>query len=547
VLALSAPEQNVRVKSEQLSSEVAASNSIGNVLSFSAQMVERWIDAHWRLYLILSSALCFATFSGYSWRKFPWIDEVLQIAIERLPTGRQVWDALKDGMIQVDPPVQHLGVHYLFQIFGEHVFLARLPAIAGFCVTCAALAMLVRRHASPLFAAAAFFAPYASVLRSRAMDARPYGMMFGCSALVWLCWDGVASGRRRVFWRVAFTLSLAAMFSTHFYSILLMLPLAMGEATLWLQRKKVDWATVSCVAIAAIPYAVWLPILLSASRKYLSHYFYPVSFSNLYNFFEFAVASLPYAAALIFLALAGAAGAKLQDQPTSAPNERERALLAVVAGFLLIPLGGFLGGVFVTKNFVPYYHVIAAFGVVVGVPLILSLCTGRNSTAGLCLFLALSVHGLFVTTRGLSGFLRGTEVPYPKEAELRRLTGEDRPDIVVPSPMHFLVFKEANRQDPVDSLVYLYDPKKALKELGTDTADILHEHLGKITDARIEPFDTYVAQHHKFYIAVLGEVKGVQEWQFSYLQKEMHANLWWLGKSGDFDLFRVELAAAAER
>ncbi|HVP00726.1 MAG TPA: glycosyltransferase family 39 protein [Bryobacteraceae bacterium] len=491
----------------------------------------------------LSAILCLLTFSGYSRPKTPWMDEVLQTTIERLPTGSAVWDALRDGGIQVDPPLLHLSVHYLFRAFGESIYLARLPSILGFCLMCVAVACLVRRYASPIYAASAFFLPYATVLRSRGIDARPYGLMFGFSALVLLCWDGIDRSPRKTWWRIAFTFSMALMLSTHFYSILLLLPLAMGEVAKSYFRKRADWATLACVAVAMIPYVVWLPTLLSAARRYASHYYYPAKFSNLYDFYGSAIASLPMAGVLLFLlAVVAIIG---YTAPLEALSEGARRFQFVSVGFLLVPVVGYLAGVTITGLFVPYYHYIATFGVILGLPLILSSLSGGNRVVGLCLLLAIGGHGLFVSARGISGFVRSVHREYPLAAEFRRLTGEERPDIVIPAPAHFLPLREENRDDAADSFVYLFDSKKALQALGTDTADLLYERLRRITPARIESFDPYVASHARFYIAVLGPIKGIQEWQYDYLLKQMHARLWWLGKAGDFDVFRVEIESAA--
>lgn len=230
------------------------------ILERAATSLDAWFGTHRILWLVVAAVFCVLTFSGYSHAKTPWMDEVLQVSIARLPTGAQVWTALRDGMIQIDPPVMHLMTHYLFRIFGEHIWLARLPSILGFCLACVSIAWLIWRHCPPIYAVAAFFLPYATVLRSRAMDARPYGLMVGFSALTLVCWDGIHGGRRQTAWRVAFTLSLAATFSTHFYSILLLLPLACGELLKWYLRKRIDWMTLACVSLALVPYLVWLPL-----------------------------------------------------------------------------------------------------------------------------------------------------------------------------------------------------------------------------------------------------------------------------------------------
>jgi hypothetical protein len=168
--------------------------------------------------------------------------------------------------------------HYLIRAFGESMFLMRLPAVVGFTVGCLALACLARRYMPALFAASVFFLPYATMIRWRAMDARPYGLMFGFTALVLLCWDRMGQeGRYRNFWRISFVLSLAALNSTHFYSIMVLLPLGLGEIARWLQKRRIDWATIACAALGTVPFVFWLPILVSVSREYMSgfHYVFP--------------------------------------------------------------------------------------------------------------------------------------------------------------------------------------------------------------------------------------------------------------------------------
>ncbi len=512
-----------------------------DALERSAARLDAWLGAHRRSYLIFATGLCALTFSGYSYAKFPWVDELLMMTIARLGGVKDIWAALMDG-IQIDPPVLHSTVHFLFRLFGDHVFLARLPAIAGFTLMCVSLACLVWRHAPPLYAAATFFLPYATVLRVWSMDARPYGLMMGFSALTLLCWDGMEDSRRRTAWRIGFTLSLAAALSTHFYSILLLLPLGMGELAKWVFRKRPDWRTLVCIALALLPYMLWSPILLSGARRFMKHYFYKAAFNNFYDFFSFAIASLPMAGILLLLIVAVVLLGRLRREAVARQSlsDRQRVLLAAAVGFLLLPLVGFAAGVLITGFFVPYYHIITAFGVILGLPLLLPEITARSHTAGVCLFLAVMGHGLFVTARGLSGFVRG-EARYTRVSEMRKLIPEPRPDIVIPSPAAFLPLHEANRTDPLNSLVYLFDPVKQLEELGTDVADIVYEQLRGRTPARLEQYDAFVASHRRFYIAVLGESKGLQEWQFRYLLTKAHARLWWLGKVGDFDLFRVDL------
>jgi hypothetical protein len=507
------------------------------MLDRTAERVDTWLENHNRLYLALCAALCFITFSGYSHVKAPWVDEILQLTVARQDGFHGIWSAEMHGII-AEPPFLSLMQHYLMRVFGDGMFPMRLPAIAGFTLGCLSLACLARRYVPAIFAASVFFMPYATTIRWRAMDARSYGMMFGWTALTLLCWDRMdREGARRNAWRVAFALSLAALMSTHFYSILVLLPLGLGEITRWIQKRRVEWATVVCVAAGCIPYIIWLPILVSASREYMAGLYSRVAFESLYTFYDSAVSTLPFVGAFILILAAMA----LRRSPVGAVASEPSGLGApasVCIGFLLVPVVGFLAGLLVTGVFIPYHYMIAAVGFALGVPLALAAICGNNRTIGLALFLAIAGHGLFVTARGLSGYVR-RETPYPTLAEVRKLIPEQRPDIVIPSPFEFLPFQEATRADPQNNLMYLYDAAKSRQILKVDTPELNALHLRGISTARFEPFDKYVATHDRFYTAVTDDSMGV--WLNTYLSRNMAARFTWLGAVGRFELYRVEL------
>jgi hypothetical protein len=380
--------------------------------------------------------------------------------------------------------------------------------------------------------------------------ARPYAPMLGFSALALLCWDNLqhADGRRQTRWRIAFALSLALALSTHFYGILILLPLGLGELAKWMMRKRLDWQTVACMALALIPYCLGCPILISAAHIFGRHFADKPEMQTLYDFFGNMIISLPWAGIGLLLLFAGAlpAAARAVTPQPAPPTQQRRAMLAVTGGFLLLPICGYVGGVLVTGSFSPHYFVLAGLGLILALPLLLPAFGSSREVVGLCLFLAMAGHGLVVGARGVSGFLRA-ERPYPSLAAIRSLIPAPgpHPDIVVSAPMHFLPFYEATKSDPENDLLYLFDPRKELAEYGNDTADTASSIIAGRSPARLLPFDPYVATHRRFFILAMGEILGVQEWQFKYLLKKLDARLVWLGKIGNFDLYQVDLPEPA--
>ena len=78
-----------------------------------------------------------------------------------------------------------------------------------------------------------------------AFEARAYGLVLGFAALALLSWQSVALGRRRVLSLVCLAGGLSAAVSSHYYGIFVILPLALGEASRSVSRRRVDLASPS--------------------------------------------------------------------------------------------------------------------------------------------------------------------------------------------------------------------------------------------------------------------------------------------------------------
>lgn len=373
------------------------------------------------------------------------------------------------------------------------------------------------------------------------MDARPYGVMFGFTALTLLCWDNMNRSPQSLRWRIAFTVVLAITLLTHFYSVYIFLALGLGELAKWIVRRKPDWKMFLCCAIAMIPYLTCVPILITVGRRYMKGYFYRVSFTNFHDFFSFLTMTLPFAGILIAIALAIVLNGRVRRQMSSGEevSENARFMLSAALGFLLLPAAGYAAGLLVTGFFVPYYHMLTGFGIFIALPMIASTMTGGNRLIGLCLLVVSLAYGMFVTARGISGFVR-TDAPYPSLADLRRVIPEANPDILVPSTAAFLPMYESNRNDPQNNLIYLADRAKAMKILNTDTADTLYPELAARSKVRVMDFEPYVASHDYVYMAVLPEGQAVAQWQYKHFLKDPTSRLRWMGQAGSMDVYRVE-------
>ncbi len=446
------------------------------VLRRTADVIDAWLAANRNLYLAIACFLCLLANIGYAHFRVITADECLQLIIVRQATIHAIWDSLIAG-VQVDPPVLDIAMHYLFRIFGDHLLLARLPSVFSFCLMCLCLSLIVWRYAGAIYGASAFLLPFATSLRSWASLTRPESSRLGFSALALLCWDRLQSPDDRHIWRwrIAFVLSLAMAFSTHFFSITILFPLALGELAKWKIRKRIDWPTILCISVGFIPWVAWSPILWAATHTFMSHSLALPAFKTLYDFYGDILFSLPWVGVLLLLLFAAPYIGLAGDD--SAPSKRAsdwsgsiRVAMVVCGGCLLLPVCGAFITILRSNLYWPRMATISVFGLVVGLPLLLTLA-GSRKIIGLALLAAMGANAAMVTMQGAMR-LRSRETPYPAFAELRQLIPESHPDIVFGDNYHFLPFYEANKNDPEDNLLYLFDTAKQVAARDSDTPDV---------------------------------------------------------------------------
>ncbi len=507
-------------------------------LEVRSEQINAWLRTHSLLFLGAVTLLYAVSTAGYYHVKPADPDEVVYLWIVRMPGLHQIWQALLDG-INIDPPFTQTLVHFLFRLFGESLTLARIPESIGFWAVCVGAYLLVSRYAPPVFAAAALFLPLASIIRSQGIETRPYGVMLGCAMMALVCWDSASTHARRGRWLAGLAVAVALCVSSHFFGTVLLFPLAVGELFKLYWRRRADWGCGLAIAAGASPLFAWLPILRAAAATYGKHYFGRLSGDSLYLFYN----NLLLLAGFIFLLLlacAVLAFTGLRLKPITHMTDQNRALLMVAAAFLCIPVLGYVYAVLISHFFVPKYLMLSVFGVILGVPLVASLISGRSLVVGLLLLLAAGGHGLFVFSRGTSGFLRGNA----RNVGLADLEGagpRTQGDVVVASAILFETLVDAGGPGS-DRLIYLYDPEKAVRYSGTDSSDLVLKALNGRSPARFDTYDHYAETHPQFYILTAGPVAGVNEWIMTHLTHHS-AHLQFTKSADIFDMYLVTLPA----
>lgn len=457
--------------------------------------------------VLLSVAYALLTWTLAS-RKLMWNDELYTYYVARLPSMHDVWNALMARGEQT-PPLFFAITRLSFRLFGVTHLAIRLPEILAFWTMTVCLYVFVRRRMSSMSALCAAAFPLVTSAFQYAYEARAYGLVLGFAALALLSWQAATStaSRVRVLALGCLTASLAAVVSSHYYGVFVLMPLALGEAVRTVTRRRLDITVWAALAIAVLPLAWHLPLIKAASA-YSGAFWSAPQWVNLPDFYQdlLTPALVPITAILILAVIHHAAaghGASPED------DEARRMLplheLAVIAGFVLIPLVSVVVAKLVTGAFVNRYAVAAVIGLSVLAGQATELAFRRRPAVRV--LVAACLAGWFVLSQARE-LLTPTGVSMPfgavsvaRPAEWVAAQPERDLPLVVADPHTFTVLSHYGTPSIKSRIVYLADPERALKILGQNSVergmlDLVQPwfHLNVV---RFEPF---VTEHSRFLV-----------------------------------------------
>jgi len=206
------------------------------------------------LFVGICAALYLAIACQVIAHKMLWDDEFFTYYISRAPVS-EIWSALSTGADQ-HPPFFYLLTHASLGFFGESHFSLRFPALLGVGLMSVCVFQFVANRTSAVYGLIAMLLALCTQTLKYACEARGYGLMLGFSAVALLSWQCAAEGRRRKLALPGLAVGLAGAVASHYYAILLLVPLGLGEIARSFLRKRIDaavWLTFLSPAIAALP------------------------------------------------------------------------------------------------------------------------------------------------------------------------------------------------------------------------------------------------------------------------------------------------------
>jgi len=320
------------------------------------------------VFLLLTASLSLL----WSHVRLMWFDELLSFYSDGVSTFHQVVLIQLHHPISLDPPTYHLLSHFCMDVLGRNATALRLPALAGFLLFQVCLFFFVRRIAGSRSAIIAVALPLLTASFRYSVEGRPYGLLLGIYALSVLCWqiatldDGVP--RNRILPLTGLALSIALAITSHYYGILILIPVTLGELSRTLIRKRLDAGVLTALALGLSSIVLILPFQ-HALLAYRQHYYsngvdlHDITLGYFELFIHYVAPSVVFAKlveaiAVVLTLLLGYAGYKrFRHRPATEHAYTWVALTSMA----LLPFFGYLFGRYVTHTMAVRYVIAALF------------------------------------------------------------------------------------------------------------------------------------------------------------------------------------------
>jgi hypothetical protein len=424
-------------------------------------------------------ALYFVVFGAAASHRRFWFDEIFTVYLAALPTSASLIASLRAGADLV-PPLFHL-VTRLCSVFpGGVQFTVRLPALIGFGVFCASLFLFVNRRCGLTCGIAAMLVPIATGATRYAIEARPYGLVLGCFGVALVCWQAAAEGRRRPASLIGLALAVAAAVSFHYYAILILVPIGLGELARLIRNRHLDFGVIAATATGPLALLAHLP-LFALSKPYSHNAWAAPNWQALADCFITLTGPTVLVCLVVGLGyfvspLSKRSGAGDIGHPTHE--------WAAVAGFASLPFLVYAVGVISTGNFVGRY----ALGAVAGIAIALAFLIRGGPRLARFVVVALAAAAALnaIGWLGLHAEPAGRLLLNRAPANLPVVSG---------NPFDFL---DLSYYNPSAHVTYVADPVEARRRTGSDAPDLGLLALRHWAPIHVEEYATFAGRRQPF-------------------------------------------------
>lgn len=196
-----------------------------------------------------------------------WNDELFTYKIASLTSLAEIWKALAAGGEQV-PFFYYFIVWNCLKILGASELTVRLPSFVGFLIGLLSIFFFLRGAVGSSYAAIGAMLPMTTIYSNFLYEGRPYGVVLGFAGLALCSWKVVNRSRWRRAALACLACSLFILPGIHYFSVLVIFPLVMGEFCRARTPRSVDILPIAIIVGApAAGLILNSPLMLTAAEN----------------------------------------------------------------------------------------------------------------------------------------------------------------------------------------------------------------------------------------------------------------------------------------
>ena len=453
----------------------------------------RWILGFFCLMFLLGTC-------GRASQKLFWHDELFTLYMTRLPGLGDVWRAIADGA-EASPPLFAAITRASTGLLGEGLITVRLPAIAGFLIASLAACVFVTRRCGPIYGLVACLLPTATDAYVYAYEARPYGIVLALAGIAMVSWQRATDDRHRAVSLALLLSSLIAALWSHYYAVLLLIPLALGEMARFWRRRTPDW-TMWAVLVTPLGALAPMAALIQSAVDGAPALFSTVRPGVVIESYEAVLLPLAVPAVVILTAIGVATTVGRRALPFDEPHPADAVpfheWVAAVA-LMLLPVWGAVAGGLVVGTFVPRYAVSWVVGFSITAAFVAATMSSRPKLVGAIALVTLL--GWTSAKMARSTRLLALDAPTIAEANAALLNERGLPLPIVVTHAHvFFPLVEYAPRDIATRLVLLAGPPRVAELWGPETREQSLVALSTRFPIHVEEFDTFITTHRHFLV-----------------------------------------------
>jgi hypothetical protein len=424
-------------------------------------------------------------------QKALWYDELFTFHVSRLSGFGAIWNALARG-VDNHAPLDYWLRHVFMRVFGTSELAFRLPSIIAFGIALFCLIRLVAKRSSMSCGLLAGLILLSTQAHQYAYEGRAYASLIAWAVISLLCWQLAAEGKRGAL--IGLSAALAAGLYSHYYGVLLFVPLVAGEIWRSVERRRIDWGVWLAFGLAIIPLVTMMP-LIKAAKPYASGFWTPVDVHTLIDIYMNIVgaSALVLLVLLCWRLLMSRAPAYRGDNHGDMPSYE----IAAAAGYLLLPLFCYVMAKSITGALF-YRYVVSA---VTGVAILASLAVYRIAkNAGVAIAVAIICLSLIAGDAWVEGY-RGVA----KKAgtanllnELNRWLPDSGEPLVVANGVRFAQWAHYAAPRIQQRLTYVASLEDSLNLKGTNTQDRALLGLRSLLPSPVMKYQDFKEQNPHF-------------------------------------------------